>query len=134
MTENEKTKIIELRKKGYGYGQISLELNIPRSSISTFCKRNDINVGSIDRYVFCKNCEKVIKLESKKKPKMFCSDDCRVNWWNAHQSKVNIKAIYEFDCPACGKHFTTYGNAKQKYCSHARYIITRYKRGGGKNE
>ncbi len=132
MDENVKTGIIELRKKGYGYGQISIKLNIPRSSVSTFCQRNNIGTGDIDRHVFCKNCDRVIKRENKNKPKMFCSDDCRVNWWNTHPEEVNKKAIYDFNCPACGNHFTTYGNKNQKYCSHVCYIKTRYKKGGEK--
>lgn len=126
MTDREKSKIIELRKKGYGFGQISKELNIPRSSVSTFCQRNNINIGNLDRFVSCKNCERVINLENKKKPRIFCSDECRVCWWNTHQNRVNKKAIYEFDCPKCGNHFTTYGNKKQKYCSHNCYIAARY--------
>lgn len=134
MTDNEKTKIIELRKKGYGYGQISIELNIPRSSVSTFCKRHGIDADIIDRFVLCKNCNKLIMLENKKKPKRFCSNECRVNWWNSHQNEVNKKAIYEYDCPSCGKHFTTYGNKKQRFCSHMCYIKSRYEKGGEIND
>ncbi len=134
MNENVKTKIIELRNKGYGYGRISTELNIPRSSVSTFCKRNEIDNETIDRFAICKNCDKLIRLEIKKKNKIFCSDECRVNWWNTHQEQVNKKAIYHFDCPVCSKHFTTYGNKKQKYCSHICYIQDRYKKGGERND
>lgn len=134
MNENVKSRIIELRSKGYGYGRISMELNIPRSTVSTFCKRNKVDTTTNDKVVLCKNCDKVIKFEYKKKSKLFCCDECRVNWWNTHQDKVNKKAIYEFDCPACGKHFTTYGNKKQKYCSHICYIRARYKKGGERND
>ncbi|MDD3999419.1 MAG: RNA polymerase subunit sigma-70 [Bacilli bacterium] len=134
MNENVKIKIIELRNKGYGYGRISMELNIPRSSVSTFCKRNDIDNTTIDRFAVCKNCDKLIRLEIKKKNKIFCSDECRVNWWNTHQEQVNKKAIYDFVCPVCNKHFTTYGNKKQKYCSHICYIQDRYKKGRERND
>lgn len=134
MTHKEKEKIIELRKKRYTYGQISIELNIPRSSISTFCKRNKIDAGSEDKYVSCKNCEKIIKLERKRKPKKFCSDECRVSWWNKHQDLVNKKAFYDITCSSCGKQFKAYGNKKQKYCSHVCYINIRYKKGGEKND
>lgn len=128
MTEKEKSKIIKLRKMGFGYGQISEQLNIPRSSVSSFCNRNKIDIENSERFVFCKCCSKVIKLVSKVKPKVFCSDSCRVKWWNSNQDKEKKKAIYEFVCPVCNKHFTAYGKKYQKYCSHACYISNRYGR------
>jgi hypothetical protein len=58
--------------------------------------------------------------------KKFCSDECRVKWWNAHQNQVSRKAVYEFTCAYCGKSFTVYGNNHRKYCSHDCYIKDRF--------
>lgn len=126
MTEKDKVQIIELRKQGYGYGKIAEILNLSKSSISTFCKRNYIDEQVAEKQCVCKNCHKLIIQKTRQKAKVFCSDECRVEWWNTHQDKVNKKAIYEFVCPNCGKAFKTYGNKNQKYCSHACYIEARY--------
>lgn len=50
--------------------------------------------------------------------KKFCSDRCRMKWWNSHLDQVQRKANYDFVCPVCKKPFTVYGNANRKYCSH----------------
>lgn len=60
------------------------------------------------------------------KEKIFCSDNCRMKWWNSHQELVNRKAEYVFVCRNCGKLFTAYGNKERKYCSHSCYIEHRY--------
>jgi endogenous inhibitor of DNA gyrase (YacG/DUF329 family) len=77
----------------------------------------------------CKMCGSVIVQISGRKARKFCSDACRVEWWNSHRDQVVKKAVYEFNCPHCGETFTAYGNANRKYCSHACYIAARF--GGG---
>ena len=42
MTNAEKKRIIWLREKGYGYAQIANRMGLPKSTISTFCKRNGL--------------------------------------------------------------------------------------------
>lgn len=34
-------EILNLRKKGFTYGQISLKTAVPRSTVSTICQRDD---------------------------------------------------------------------------------------------
>ena len=70
--------------------------------------------------------------DPKRKKKKFCSDACRMSWWNKNLDKVNRKAVYEFICPHCQQPFTAYGNAGRKYCSHACYIADRF--GGEKDD
>ena len=43
MTSAEKKRIIWLREKGYGYAQIANRMGLPKSTISTFCKRNGLS-------------------------------------------------------------------------------------------
>jgi endogenous inhibitor of DNA gyrase (YacG/DUF329 family) len=69
---------------------------------------------------------------SGRKEKKFCSDKCRMTWWNRHLDKVKRKAVYEYICPHCGKPFTVYGNSHRKYCSHECYVADRF--GGGQDE
>ena len=125
---DKKEKIIEMRKQGFSYGMIAKRLGVHRSTVSSFCARKNINQIISGKSVTCINCGEVFIQEPNKKPRKFCSDKCRVNWWNQNQDKVNKKALYELVCLECGKPFTTYGNKKQKYCSNACYIANRYGR------
>lgn len=62
-----------------------------------------------------------------RKPKKFCSDKCRMAWWNSHQELVNRKAIYHLACAHCGQSFDSYGNKNRKYCSRRCYDDARRK-------
>ena len=77
----------------------------------------------------CPECGKPITQISGRKPKRFCSPECRQKWWNAHPERVGQKAVYEYVCPGCGQSFTAYGNSHRKYCSHECYVETRFKGG-----
>ena len=79
MTDKEKREIIELRNSGLGYGEIAKKLNVSRSTISTFFNRQiDTKITNV-----CKECGKKLTNVPGKKEKVFCSDRCRYNWWNA---------------------------------------------------
>ena len=65
--------------------------------------------------------------KGKYRPKKFCSDKCRMAWWNAHQDQVTRNAHYSFVCAQCGENFTVYGNASRKFCSRACYLTSRNK-------
>ncbi len=132
MNETTKQEIISMRKQGMGYMKIGQLLGISHNTVRSFCSRNRIGLSS--NTVNCKECGKVIKVAPKHKSKKFCSDSCRIKWWNSNQDKVNKKAVYEFACAYCGVEFTAYGNNKRKYCSHACYIKARYRGGGACDE
>ena len=140
MTDEEKIKVANLRARGFGYTAISKELNISANTIKAYCKRSGLGgvaseeVDEVDIPIIkcrCQNCGKKIAFPEGRKEKKFCSDKCRVAWWNTHPEKVNRKAVYEFTCAHCGKPFTAYGNAGRKYCCHACYIADRFKGGDG---
>lgn len=137
MNELQKEKIIEFRQLGLSYSKIADALGISINTIKSFCRRNNLGgyVGKGNKKIdltFCKNCGKELKQVLGKKPLKFCSDICRVKWWNAHPEMVNKKAIYSFSCANCGKPFTAYGNSKRKYCCHSCYIRHRF--GGDMHE
>lgn len=54
MTKEDKTKILELRSKGYGYKSIASQLNLPIPSVTSFCRRNELSTK--DNQSCCKNC------------------------------------------------------------------------------
>lgn len=119
MKLEEKNKIYQLKKEGYGYKKIASELGISVSSVQSFLKRNPMD---IDLLGTCKRCGMTIQSIKGKKRKKFCCDRCRWDWWNSHIKEVNKKAFYTLTCKHCGKEFTAYGNQKRVYCCHDCYI------------
>jgi len=131
MTNAHKSKIAELRKSGASYSVIAERLNISINTVKSYCRRNNLTAvsetdGGQD---LCKVCGKTIPYVKGRKQRKFCSDACRVEWWNSHPELVSQKAVYSYTCPHCGKSFTAYGNKNRKYCSHDCYITARF--GGG---
>lgn len=133
MTEHQREKTIEMRKAGCGYAEIAKELSVSRDTVKTFCRRKNITVDSIDAPKeiggICLECGKSIVQMSCRKPKRFCSAECRQKWWNAHPERIGKKAVYEYICPNCSRPFTAYGNSHRKYCSHECYVSARFKGG-----
>lgn len=127
MTNTEKERIREMRLAGASYTQISEILTLPLGSIKSFCFRNQLKIaeGTDKRTRFCKQCGEPINNPDKRKPKKFCSDRCRLKWWNSNRDKVNKKNAVKKVCQACGKVFLSYDN-KRKYCSHSCYIDDRF--------
>lgn len=134
MTEEQKNQIMSLREEGNGYKKIAQVLGISENTVKSYCKRNKMGgvaepTVPVDE-VKCLCCGKAVKQNPGRKQKKFCSDRCRMKWWNSHLDQVQKKANYEFICPVCKKPFTSYGNANRKYCSHECYIEDRF--GGGR--
>jgi len=126
----QKDKILQLRKEGYGYKSISGILKIGRDTVRNVCKSYEltgygqpINVETVEKYnmlTLCLYCGKKINSEGRRgrKPK-FCSETCRRTWWNKNGEKKNKRdsAWYFFTCKTCGKEFKAYGNKNRKFCS-----------------
>ena len=130
MTENEKHRINALRLNGYGYKKIAKELGLSVNTVKSYLARVKVEEPTVEAKDICPNCgNKLIYIPGHKK-KRFCSDKCRMSWWNSHLDQVQRKANYDFVCPVCKKPFTVYGNANRKYCSHECYIEDRF--GGGR--
>lgn len=136
MNSLQKDRISILRVSGESYNSIADALGISVNTVKSYCRRNNLtcNTSTVTTktsisQVFCKQCGKELPQIPHKKPLKFCSDECRVKWWNTHPDKVNKKAIYSFSCAYCKKAFTAYGNSGRKYCSHKCYINDRFKGG-----
>lgn len=133
MTQEQKTRIAELRGKGFGYAKIASALSLTKDQVVSYCRRNrlageiapseDAEKAETD---YCKNCGKVIRQVPGRKAIKFCSDECCRKWWNTHSEAVTKQAFYSFTCKYCGRSFTAYGNSHRKYCSHACYIFDRF--------
>lgn len=127
MKDEQKQRIIALRRNGAGYGRIADLLGISINTVKSFCRRHSL--AAQPKASVCEHCGKPIKQNPGRKRKRFCSDACRHKWWNSHLDLVRRKAVYTFTCPNCGKEFSVYGDSHRKFCSHACYIEYRF--GGG---
>ena len=137
MNQEQKEQIITLREQGESCAKIADRLGLSVNTVKSFCRRN--NVSSVTKIpktktgaketgeiTDCPQCGNKITQIAGRKPKKFCSDDCRVAWWNSHSDNVRKKAVYSFKCACCGNDFTAYGNANRRYCSHSCYCKERF--------
>ena len=74
---------------------------------------------------FCLNCGTEIEVLPGHRKKKFCSDKCRLSWWNQNMDKVNRKANYVLTCQFCGKEFYAYAKKDKKYCSRECFFMAR---------
>lgn len=123
---DEKIKILELRKKGYGYKSIAGILKVNRDTVRNICKNNNLTgYGKPTKEAKieikqCQYCGKDINTEERKGRKAkFCSDKCRRTWWSENCKKKDKResSWYSFKCQKCGKEFKAYGNKNRKFCS-----------------
>lgn len=133
MNDKQKVKIQELRLQGAGYRKIAKEMGLSENTIKSYCRRHPLieQKGDLEHVHYCLQCNKVIDQNGKRKEKKFCSDACRMAWWNSHRDKVNHRIVRKLECPCCHETFIVYGNGQRKYCSHTCYVKDRF--GGGQD-
>lgn len=124
MTREEKIRVQAMRRDGMGYRAIARVTGISASTIATFCHAHEN-----DCFDVCPQCGARLIHLPKHKKKKFCSDKCRMLWWNSHLDRVNRKAYYTFVCKYCGKEFVSYGNDHRIFCSRECADDYRRKRG-----
>ncbi|WP_037377039.1 hypothetical protein [Selenomonas sp. AB3002] len=118
MTDIEKETVAELRASGLGYGSIAERMSLSINTVKSYCIRNKLVVRKSQ--IVCLECGKPIVQSYGRKVKKFCSDACRIKWWNHHTGLMKANAV----CAHCGKSF--HGRGSQKYCSHDCYIAERF--------
>lgn len=138
MTDTQREQILSLRAEGLGYVRIAKEMGLSENTVKSFCRRSAkaeaaekpvmAVQGDTDK-CFCKQCGIEVKQTSGRKVKKFCSDQCRMKWWNAHPEQINRQTMHYYKCPCCGREFAVYGNTHRKYCSHECYINARFNGG-----
>ena len=128
MTDEQKVQIGRMKDTGCSYRQISESLSIPINTVKSFCRRHREERTAVPvADGQCLECGQNIQQQLGRKPKKFCSDACRMRWWNTHRQVVHMASAHEYTCPHCGRKFKSY--ARRKYCSHSCYIASRF--GGG---
>ena len=133
MTADQKEKITEMRSSGMGYGEIAHIVGLRTNTVKSYCRRknkptvtNHINPSEKPIVGICHECGQPVVQTEGRKEKKFCSDKCRMKWWNAHPEQVNHKIVRQITCPHCGKSFSVHGKVERKYCSHDCYIKDRF--------
>lgn len=121
MKKQEIKAINEMRLQGKSPAEIACRLNIPVNTIRTHIRRHPEICGGKP----CKSCGKLILQPPGRKEKLFCSDKCRMAWWNSHRDQVRKNAFYTIICSNCRKEFTIYGKKDRKYCCRDCYLQSR---------
>ena len=146
MTNTQKTVVESLRSQGLGYKRIAAQTGISANTVKSYLRKiaplavEQATPDSIpesrpkeapcEKHI-CRYCGTSVEQNPGRKEKKFCSDSCRIHWWNTHPDAVDKKAFYDFTCACCGKPFRAYGNSQRKYCCHACYVQARFQGGDG---
>ena len=119
MTQIEKQKIIEMQKQGLKYPTIAKLTGINIGTVKTYCRRHPVDASDTQpgTVAFCKECGMPVVVRKKCKPRQFCSDACRMKWWNGHRDEVKHKTESRFICEYCGASFTRPGKTRHRFCS-----------------
>ena len=130
MNSIEREQIIALRAAGQSYARIAGALNLSVNSVKSFCRRNALSSGvgksleqlkseTTQNAASCEQCGCPVQQTPGRKHKRFCSDACRMAWWNAHRTQVRRKTVRTFCCARCGMQFSRYGVTKRSFCSRS---------------
>ncbi len=120
MTNEQKSIIRKMRIQNETYAAISSAVGIPIGTIKSYCHRHNPTSQTAIATV-CKNCGTNIKYKPKAKPRLFCCNQCRQKWWNAHRASRQSEKMQSYTCAICGKEFVDYIEANRKYCSQICY-------------
>lgn len=126
MTETEKLRIHKLRQEGLGYKKIAAALDLPVNSVKTYLRRHPAGENTAAVPDICERCGNPIVQAPHRKRKRFCSDSCRISWWNAHPDKGGKRTLHTFTCAHCGYLFQSPARVR-RYCSRACFAAARRK-------
>ena len=122
MTSEQKMRIRELRLDNVSYTTIAEMLSLNREAIKSYCRIIGMYTTKGD---ICRNCGVHIIQNPKARKKVFCSAECRIEWWRKNPYPSLTDEKYAHICPHCGKAFSRYSSSAT-YCSHACYIAARF--------
>ena len=121
MTKNEIEIITLLQRQGIGYRRIAALTSLPVDTVKSYCKRHPVDSTETVPAAegFCKQCGRPINHTANRRAKVYCSDKCRMAWWNSHRDQVNRASARTVICGYCGTAFEAFGEPNRKYCSIA---------------
>ena len=90
-------------------------------------KASEAEQNGFSEYKKCKQCGILMHQTEHCKGKKFCSDRCRIIWWNANRDLALRASAHQQICTVCGSTFFTYHG---QYCSRACYGKARSQKAG----
>lgn len=136
MTEIEKATIRELRTRGLGMQAIADIMKMGRDNVRYFLRKEGLGGARGGDVVgrFCLECGRPVKRVDGKRLKRFCTDRCRIRWWNRRRRSRRSSSMEELVCPVCGQMFWAYGSSHRRFCSCECYRQWRIGRNGRKTD
>lgn len=105
--------IIIMRESGCSYGQIAKTLNIPKSTVSSFCLDHGVKPqqnSTKPRFIVCKECGKVFVAKTNREQD-FCSSSCRGAYWRREKANQEALAKEELKLIALQKELQEFKNS-----------------------
>ena len=126
MNGQQKAQIEIYRRAGMGFVEISHRLGVSVSTIKSYCYKHSVqDMTAENDMTLCPQCGQPVP-RMHFKPRRFCSDACRIQYWHRHTDEMKKLSFVGFHCQQCGKPFFDYPGRNRKYCSHPCYIAARY--------
>lgn len=126
MTNEQKENVRKMRGAGASYAKIADALGLSENTVQSFCRRNNLTGGLLKAVEpnskaepVCLNCGAPIKQTPGYRGRKYCSDRCRIAWWNKHPTEPGRTNIRMFTCLTCKKQAAAYGKRERKYCSRS---------------
>lgn len=110
MTDKEKTTIDNLAASGATITDISEKLRISRNTVKSYLQRK--KTADV-----CLNCGADLTHIPHKKKKKFCSDKCRMHYWNTHPDEMSHTNSIVIKCEVCGKAVLSYRKKPRRFFS-----------------
>lgn len=120
LTAEQKQNLDELREQGHSYQTIADNTNLTYKQVKGYFQRKA-------NFTYCLQCNRPVKQTAHRKEKKFCSDKCRMKWWNNHKTLIQRKPHHTQVCPYCNKIFNCYDSKHHVYCSRECYANARKK-------
>lgn len=116
-------EILKYKQEGLSYSELSAMFKLPLGTVKSLYSRA---LQKYEQQGVCKACGVAISYTKGKKRKIFCSDACRLQWWNHNRHLLASKATITKQCAHCGEVFRSQNYRHRKYCSHHCYVAARY--------
>lgn len=104
LTENDKVKIDNMRKSGFGYRKIAGFLGLSKDAVKYYIQKNNCKINSeitgITLKDICPNCCAPLIQTPHKRKKIYCSDKCRMQAWHKANYRSKGETIIESDVDA----------------------------------
>ena len=120
MTDKERIVVDALVANNVPVSKIAAQIGISKNTIKSYLQRKKVSD-------VCLNCGSVLKHIPHHKKKKFCSDKCRMHYWNTHPQEMTLKNATIIKCEYCGKDVFSYRKKARRYCSRACAIEGRKK-------